>query len=782
MNRLGGATNRSACGPKIGSHLSGAPLALALLATATAHAQTVPAQTEILSEIIVTANKRVERIQDVPISMTALTEEALQKQGAESMADYLLAQPSVVVQERGPARNQIVMRGIATTVAFENPTVAFYLDEVPVSKGLGAIANGFPDLKTFDLNRVEVLRGPQGTLYGAGSMGGTVKLVPNSPQLGVTTVSGELSASDLGDGGNYNAAAALNLPLNDTVAWRIAGYGYREGGFVDNVFGGSPDPTQPVAALGGLSWADVGVSSFGLPARTDRDANTVDTAGVRTYLLFAPNEDFRIRFGALYQDQKADGLPEAVPSVGRFAQNRFMQEKLQDEFQLYDVLINYQLGSAALTSSTSYMIREQNQSRDVSAFFLTSPIALVDDNDTNTFVQELRLSSREDTPLQWIVGAYYAHATSDALQDANWSGTDQSLVEFTSLLTALGAVPAPVLPGGVLFLRDDDNEARQVAGFGDLSYAFTSQFTASLGARLSSYKVSSDAFADGALNGGATSADLSGDETVLTPKFQLEYKPNDDHLHYARIAQGFRPGGPNQAVPGTCDADLAALGLSEVPDNLDSDQLWSYEIGSKNSFAGGRGTLNAAVFYIDWTDIQTGFLLPNCGFSFASNAGKARSQGVELDFAAQITDALVFSAQGSYTDAELREDSPPGSGIGGSKGDRLPGVPEWTVSASLEYGFSIGERDGFLRGDFRYLSDYLNRFPGDIRGLVLPSGDYEIVDLRAGFAVSSSLRLEIFAQNVFDTRPSILVDTELPDGREVIGRPRTIGAMLRFSY
>lgn len=735
------------------------------------------------NDIVVTATKRRERVQDVPISMTAISGEDLAKQGAQGMGDYLTAQPSVVIQDRGPARNQVVIRGLATTVAFENPTVAFYLDEVPVINGLGNGANGFPDLKAFDFNRVEVLRGPQGTLYGAGSMGGTVKLVPNAPMLNEVSIDGELSASSTnGAAGSYNAGAAVNVPVTDTIALRVVGYHYRQGGFIDNVYSGSPDPSLPVADLGGLSWSDVGVSSFGVAARNQQDVNSADTTGGRAYVLFDPDGPFSLKLGALYQFQKGRGLPEEVPFVGEYKQDRFMEEVLRDKFQLYDALLKYELGSVSLTSSTSYMIRDQRQARDVSAFFLTSPIALVDDNNNRTFVQEVRLSSSDDGAFRWLIGAYYQRTTSNALQNAEWRGTDQSLVEFTSLLTGLGAVPGPVYPGGDLYVRDDDHVARQVAGFGEISYALTPKIRASAGMRWSRYKQTVDALADGAFNGGAISDRLSSSESTVTPKFEVEYKADRDHLHYVRVAKGFRPGAPNQSLPTTCASDLAGIGLTSAPDALKSDKLWSYELGSKNTFNGGRTRLNAAVYYIDWRDIQTNFLLPNCGFSFASNAGKARSQGVELELAHQLSRALNVSVQASYTDATLREDSPAGTGIGGKKGDRLPGIPKWTASGSAEYRFALGEHESFLRSDVRYISDYLNRFPGDIRGLVETAGDYLTVDLRAGTEVSSSLKLEVFASNLFNVHQKVLVDTELPDSRRVVGRPRTVGMTLRFGY
>ena len=266
----------------------------AAFAEAVAAASSAP---PTVAEVIVTAQKRSERVQDVPISITALTQDALQKQGLKSMGDYLLAQPSVVIEDRGPARNQVVIRGIATTAEFENPTVAFYFGEAPVSNGLGFGALGFPDLKTFDVGRVEILRGPQGTLYGAGSMGGAVKIVPNEPQFGVYGVDAETSVSNTAHGGTgYDVAAAVNLPVGDDVAARLVGYRYEDAGYIRNDYAGS--------------------TSFGVPARHVADVNKQDADGVRGYLAFKPDDRFKLTLGALYQELDR-GRPAGKPPVRR---------------------------------------------------------------------------------------------------------------------------------------------------------------------------------------------------------------------------------------------------------------------------------------------------------------------------------------------------------------------------------------------------------------------------------------------------------------------------------
>jgi len=735
----------------------------------------------VLEELVVTAQKRSERVQDVPISLTAISEEALQKRGLAGMGDYLMAQPSVVIQDRGPARNQVVIRGVATSAQFENPTVAFYFGEAPVTNGLGFGANGFPDLKTFDVGRVEVLRGPQGTLYGAGSMGGAIKVMPNEPSFNRFSVTAEASASSTEHGGmGDEIAAAVNAPINDHWAARLAAYHYQDAGYITNLYAGAPDPAAKVAALG-ASWTALGVSAFGLPARKDQDANERTVDGVRGYLTYAPSDRFKVTFGALSQTSQADGLPENLPSLGEYAQSRMIQEKLEDRFQLYTATASYRFEGADLTSVTSYITRDQSQDRDVSAFFLTSPLSLKDANHNDSFTQELRLSSPDGGTFSWLVGAFYAHVKSQATQDLTWHGTAPSLKEFTTLLTALKALKGPAVLGDTLFQRNDHNKAEQISAFGEASYEVLPKLRATVGVRVARYDKDTRAYSAGAFNGGVTTYDSSDGETVTTPKFQLEYRPDHDQLYYARAAKGFRLGAPNQPVPSTCASDLASIGLSQAPSAVKSDGLWSYELGGKRTLADGRATLNGAVFYIDWSNIQTNFLLPTCGFSFSGNAGDARSQGVELEFNWRATEALTLNASASYTDAKLTQDSPKGSGVGGKAGDRLPGIPQWTAQAGGQYAFNLRGHDGFARLDVRYISDYLNRFPGAAKKAA-PAGDFTVVDARLGLDLKDKLRAELFGANLFDTKQLIIVDTELPDSRQVIGRPRTIGLSLRYEY
>lgn len=749
----------------------------AAVVPAMAHAQVAPQHDEGVVEIVVTAQKREERIQDVPISITALTTDALEKRGYARMGDYLLAQPSVVIQDRGAGRNIVIVRGVAAPGSESNPTVAFYIGETPVTSGLGFGANGFPDLRTFDVERVEVLRGPQGTLYGAGSMGGTVKVVPTEAVIGAWEAKGEVSLGTTKHGGiSHSIAGAINMPLSEVLAARITGYHYRDGGFIDNLYPGSPDPNLPVDALGGASWTDVGVSAFGVSARNDENANVTNIVGGRASVKFEPNEQFNLVVGALYQRATADGLPENLPSIGDLVQSRMAQERLKDSFQLYNATATVDLGFAAFTSATAYLIREQFQARDVSAFFIDGPLLLPDDNQSKNFSQEIRVATDPDKPVSMLVGGFFLHSTSNATQDLQWLGTAQSRSEYAAVLTG-----APLGTDELLYRFDERNKADQLAAFGEIAFKPLDTVRLSAGIRIAHFNRTTSAFTQGALNGGTSTYTIKASESVKTPNFQIEFKPDRNSLYYARAAKGFRLGVPNNPLPSTCAADLAALGLTEAPASVKSDTLWNYEAGIKRTFAGGRASVNASAFYIDWKDIQTGFVLPTCGFSFSGNAGSATSKGVELDFTVRPFDGVTLNASGSFTDATLESDSPPGNGVGGRKGDRLPGIPRWSGQAGIQYDFTLRERGGFARIDGRYLSGYFNRFPGSTSAAE-PGGDFAVFDARFGLDVSSNVQAELFASNIFNTKQLLIVDTEIPDNREVLGRPRTIGLTVRANF
>lgn len=688
-----------------------------------------------LEEILVTASKRSEGLQDVAMSVRSVDAQEIETRGLQNMADYLTSVPSVAFNERGGGRNQTTIRGITTSVAAADPnTVGYYFGPIPVS----ATARGNPDLKLFDVERVEILRGPQGTLYGSGSMGGTIKVLPTMARLNETEVHIESGVSQTQHGGtNYNLSGSVNLPLiEDVLALRIVAYGYEDEGNIDKVVRGA--------------------TAFGIADDREENVASNTTNGGRVSLTWQASENLSINAMVIDQDVDVDGLAEVNPSVGKWSQIRMLDEQLNDEFSVYNLEANYTGEGYDVFASASFMNRQWNQLRDVTAFGLPfAPVAsLYDATDEDLQVYEARISSNGSGRWQWLLGAFYLDKENEADQ----------------VLDALGNLkgPAPILQNTI----DTDND--QTAFFGELSYQITDAIKATIGAR--SFDFETETVRTSAA-GVSSIVKTDGDE--LTYKYAAEYTPDDDQLYYASATEGFRPGRANRVLPASCDADLAARGFSQAPDGTDPDSLWSYEIGTKHTVADGSVTINTAVYYIDWEDIPTGFLLP-CGFSFGFNADTATSRGVEIEMSAQLTPSLRMDFGGAYTDSELDASFDPDTGALRNKGGETPGVPKTTFTLAGQYDFLLMNRwQSLLRVDAQYVGDYYNALPSETRRL--KSGDYTVVNLRwsADFGPWNG---ELYATNLFDETVNIVVDTEIPDGRVYRGKPRTIGARVRFDF
>ncbi len=743
-----------------------------------------------LEEILVTATKRAVSMQDVGVAVSALSADLVEKQGLTGMGDYLSRLPAVTIQDRGPGRNQVVIRGVASTAGgTADNTVGIYIGEVPLSPGLAFGNNGYPDLKLYDVERIEVLRGPQGTLYGAGSLGGTVKVIPSDPVLGKVEVKADLGTSNTKTGSwNYDLGAAVNVPLGEKAAFRISAYYYDQSGYIDNVSPGL-DYSLPNPALGGLSMNDLGVPDPGIGPRHIENVNASETIGVRAALRFTPNDQLDIVVSYLHQDAEADGLSEVDLPAGNYRQWRLFDETLGDKFDFANLLVNYDFNDFSVTSSTGYMNREIFQNRDTSAAFLTAPIRVFDTNKTKLWNQELRFASTHDGNFQWIIGVFYQRIKRNGLQDADWVGNGQSMVAFFENI--LFGAPLGLNPADELYIRDDHFKERQIAVFGELSYNITDQLRLVAGGRWFEYRQTFNGYQDGLFTAGTPLgglptiiSNLKNKENGFNPKVAFEVRPVDDQLYYAQISKGFRLGGPQPGVPDAapgCAADLADLGLipADTRKAITSDSIWSYELGAKTRLADGRVTLNGALYYIDWKDIPVNFLL-QCGYNFGANAGKAKSRGAELEMVALLSDGLVLNLGGSYTKSTLSEDTPAETGLGGLKGDRLPGIPKWNFQAGLQYDFMISNHSTFTRADFTYVSGFLSKFPADAGAG--KSGDYMTLNLRAGLMLTDLISAEIYAQNITNETINLILDTELADGRATWGRSRTIGAVLRFKY
>lgn len=708
------------------------------------------AGSQTLEEIVVTANKREQSARDVAGSLTALSADAIEERGIRGMKDYLASLPSVAFQDRGLARNKVVIRGVTSGLdPAEEPTTGVYIGETPVS-GIGQ--SGSFDLKLADVERVEVLRGPQGTLYGAGSMGGALKLIPSRPSLTGLEIKGDAAVSNTSQGGdNYDASATLNVPLSDTFALRATAYRYDIEGFVDDVYPGNP--------------------IFGAPSKFKKDVNSEQTDGGRLMMLYQPTAEFTAMLTALSQVSETGGVPESQPSFGEFKQARGGEEGLDDDFKLVNLNLSYDFGVAEITSVSSFVRRKEGQARSVEAF-TGIPVTLTNSNATDFLVQELRVAATTG-PLFWIAGAYYSKKDWDATQRTAWFGNDDGL----RLVEGAFGAPANSVAGDNVYRLDAELDEQQMAVFADGTYSLTPDLSMAVGLRWFEYEQDRHEVVDGLFNAFQHTDQSSGtSEDQFTPRVNISYKATPDVLLYTQAAKGFRVGRVNLSAPlATCGDELASYGLSQVPLRSDSDSLWSYEAGTKLSTSDRRVQLNLSAFYIDWSDIQTSALL-QCGFAFYANAGKASNRGVEVELSGKVADSLTLSLTGSYNDAQLEEDAPLFSASEGRKGDRIPGVPEYNAQLAAQYQKPIGNSTLSVRGDYTYVSDYYGNFQP------IPTeraGDYGIVNLRVGLQFGS-MAVELFAENLTDEEVVLLSDPEAgADPGKIFGRPRTVGIRLR---
>ena len=749
-----------------------------LLAAAAAQAQETPAN---LNEVIVTAQKRAEALADIPMSVSVVAGEALARNQADNFQDLVSLVPGLSINTSTRGQSRISIRGINTGGVAS--TVGVYVDDVPFgsSSGLanGAILSG--DFDTFDLARVEVLRGPQGTLYGASSLGGVIKYVMNPPSTegfegGLQATTETVENGDLG----YSLAGALNMPVGESFAIRASGFYRQDDGFVDSI-GNNPIPSL---TLPGVNIVE--------GTRVEDDFNSLDTYGGRISALIAPSETFSLNLTALFQDINSDGSDtfEAdpvsfEPLYGGLVRSSYHPEFTDTGYRIYSATLDWDLGPVSLQSVTSWGEFEQDFQRDLamvaslsqvlSAIFGAPLSALQQQNvGTDKFTQELRLVSQENDSFEWMIGAYYTDEDSILSQNffAVEAGTENPVTE-----TPAGD-PVPVL--GDLDLLSSYQE---LAFFANATWHITEKFDLSFGGRWSDNEQEASQTASGLLVGPPTTFDdVSSSESPFTYSISPRLEIADNTSVYARVATGFRPGGPNVLPPS------APPGL---PNSYDSDELTSYEIGLKTASDDGVFSLDVAAYFLDWEDIQ---LVANVNdFNINANGGTAESKGVELTATARATEGLSLTVTAAYTDAYLTEDTgtppddPVANPVGGRDGDPLPYVPEFTLGLGGDYEWSVfGDSTAYVGGQFSYVgersADFSNR---DAGGNIRSADSYMTVDLRTGI-LRDRWSIELYGKNLTDEEGvnNIQAPGTFPNGAVGISviRPRTIGLSLGLRF
>lgn len=709
-----------------------------------------------LEEVIVTATKRGETsLQDTAMSISAISQKAIEYRGADDMLDYLLLVPNVSFQltsatgSRDDTRGgrHLTIRGIDSGVDGV-PTTAFYIDDVPLET---------VDPKLFDINRIEVLRGPQGTLYGASSMGGTVRIVTNKPQLGRVEYKTDLTAAIMPEGDpSFYGNAMINLPLGDSVALRVVGVYRSEGGFIDNV-------------------GEEGVADFS-ESTTQKNVNDEQTKGARLALTWQPNDALRITPSVFYQKISIDGTAQFERETGdlQFFDRR-VPEVQDNDFTLANLEIEYDFGrDINLFSSMAWFdtsVAVTDDFTKVMSFFglPADPFqSSFVDISTERFTWEARLSGAFAERFDWILGGFY-------LDDKRIyeQGVPNDGLQWCTLETC----GADLGPDDSLFNGVQTNNAENFAIFGEVTWSIDDYWEITGGLRW--FHSSSDQLADfdGFFNGGPSVTFGDSSESDVSPKLQVAFRPNDDNMIYGLIAKGFRAGGPTSQVPASaCAEDLAKLGLSEPKDQFDADTLWNFETGYKGTLAQGRVTLNAAAFFMDWTDVQQSVRL-TCGFGFIGNVGAAESKGLELEVSAQFTDNFSIFGSAGYTDAKFTETS---QEVGVTEGDRIKNSAKFNGSLSGRYQWSVG--DSYQAYSQVSVVHTGNRIEQDFladASPVLPA--YTTVDLRLGLQ-RDNWEVVLWGKNLTDERGTLFVFVFQPaalDNVHVI-QPRSFGVTFRY--
>jgi outer membrane receptor protein involved in Fe transport len=691
-----------------------------------------------LEEIVVTATRREERLQDVPISVTAFSQEKLDAQGLKNIDDLTRLSPGVAFSRNGMGSSanyndegsDINIRGIDSTAG--TSTTGIYIDDTPIQTrhiGFGSV-NPFPQL--FDLDHVEVLRGPQGTLFGAGAEGGVVRFI--SPEPNLKTTSGYARA-DLADtkGGtsSYEAGAAFGAPIiDDVLAFRISASFRRDGGWVDRV-GYTLSPSAAAPTPTPVYGGDV----------VESDSYWQTTKTFRAALKWKVNDKLEITPSIYYQelhinDTAAYWVALSDPSANVFRNGNALDNPSTDPFTLSAVKLKWDLGFASLFSNTSYLERDQHSVSDYTQYLratwnlfgeLPNTFPAAGDagyapfaDKQHNFYQEIRLASIDNAArIVWNAGVFFSHLDENVPENIVDPTLNSEVIAYTGGAASVCTTAVPCPNGVLLFGPVGRMIDKQLAGFGELAFKFTDTLKATAGLRVSKLEFTGTDYVTGAFNSGIASlatinTSSSATENPVTPKVVVAWQPDHDDMVYVSASKGFRPGGVNVGVGSACSGNLTALGLSQVPGNFSSDSLWSYELGSKNTFFDNTLQINASLFYIDWSNIQQNVYLPDCGQQFTANLGKATSEGGDIDVIYKPVEALTFDVTAAYTDARLTNTTCAGTytyngtictGTGGtaapiaSKGDALLSAP-WSFTAAVEYHLPVWQgRTPYVRLD-----------------------------------------------------------------------------------
>jgi iron complex outermembrane recepter protein len=714
-------------------------------------ADAAPPSEDALTTIVVTAEKKEEKLQDVPMSITALGGKSLDNLQYRSFSDYAAMVPGLSLTSAQPGYTNLTLRG--QNAGGVGSTVAVYLDESPFGSSSallnGSILSG--DFDTWDLQRVEVLRGPQGTLYGANSEGGLLKFVTAPPVLGTFSGAAEVSGEITGGTAGGEIRGVVNLPLGDKMALRVGGFTQDSPGYIDD------------------------------PSRNKEDINGGHKYGGRVSLLAQPIDTLSIRLTASSQQSRYAGTPQVDidpvtlrPTEGDLKQVRIIGQPSTFQYKNYNATINWDAGPFSILSTTSYGILNSDAITDDTNAQLAPGLTLQDfaalllglpdtggylDNlvDLKKFTQEVRISSPTTNFVEWQVGAYFTREQGHLYQHVN----------LMSLPSGAPIGTLPPLQFAVL-----DSIYKETSGFGNVTVHIIPQFDIQAGGRYSKNEQVASENISGILANPPQVFSTPSSGHVWTYSVAPRWHINADNMLYFRWATGYRPGGPNALPP---------VAPPDVPRQYGADKTANLELGIKSTLLDGLLSIDASVFHVDWTNIQLLEIVDNNGIN--GNGGKAKSQGFEWTIGYVPVHGLTLQWTGAYTDAKLTTDAP---AVHGTSGDRLPYAPKWGTSLDAEYmGAAFADYKYFVGATWSYVGARSTDFGSDVTQLLqvgLPS--YNTYGARVGLD-NDRWRWTLYGKNLSDSRGITAYGSSgAPglNGEIAVTQPLTVGVTLSTKF
>ncbi len=729
-----------------------------LIAAAPAWAQQAPQDAsggdpaKTLDTVVVTAGKLKESVREIAGSVSAVTDQQLQDIGAQSLADYIQRTPGVVFNNYQPGVSHVVMRGIATSSGNVQgqPTTGYFLNEVPLTEPGWTIA--IPDVDAFDLNRVEVLRGPQGTLFGSASMGGAVNYVANVADSSGFDAAAEATVSQTRNADvGFSAKAMVNVPIKqDLLAVRAVAQYRDDPGFLDNIGTGQ------------------------------KGSNDTQLDGGRLSIVLTPSEATTLTWLSLLQNIDNDDNNYQIAGLGDLQRDTALPEFTNTKIAVHSLRLDQDLGFADLTALLAYQKKQQDWRFDYTPIRgaynadldldLTSPLYIDSGGESRGKSIELRLSSKPGGRVDWLVGGMYFDSDKDLYEQIGAQGAAAAFDQSSLFGPGSGAVIAP--DGEIFNSFFTHLTGSEAALFGEASFHFNEQWKLTVGGRLFRNKVETTSTQVGfsTYPGDPIVSTQQTKEDGFNPKVALTWQPSSDVMVYGLVSEGFRFGEPN----------TAGLSAYPVPSGSKSDSLINYELGTRTSWADGRLLLDATLFYVDWKDIQLRLQTPDF-YNYASNGGKAYSRGVEFAATWRPVDAFEWQTTATWQHARLDEDlfilyygtAPAGS--------QLPGSADWTVSNLLSYHF-----DALYQPTLTLTHQYVGGGISDLNSAVpgiTPNrqGNYNLFDLRYRMTFGTT-DVTLFGSNLTDKRGITRSVSETNGTGEGLVRPRTYGVTVHWRY